>query len=111
MLGSNRFLAKRRRTAAGRPRGEVSDAVIRILRRDGPLTAREVADRLQLTGNIAKFTCSRLHARGEITVVDTVRVPGANKPVRRYDIAMSGVCQYSDAPSRLPAGFFAGRSS
>src|SRR5690625_3247573 len=86
MLGNDRFLARRSRPAVGRPRGEIAEAVLEVLRQHGPLTAREVAGRLQLTVNIAKFTCSRLHARGELTVADTVRVPRAKRRVRRYAV-------------------------
>ncbi len=84
MLGKDRFQAIRHRKPAGRPRGEVADAVVEIIESAGPLTARDIAHRLQLTVNVVKFTCSRLHARGDITVADTIRVTGSNRPVSRY---------------------------
>lgn len=108
MLGHDRFLAKRRRASVGRPRGEVSDAVIGVLHLHGPLTAREIAGQLQLSVNIAEFTCSRLHMRGELMIADTVRVPGANRPVRRYDVTAS---VRSARPQRLPDAFFTGRGT
>lgn len=111
MLGNDRFLAKRPRPAVGRPRGEIAEAVLEVLRKYGPLTAREVAGRLQLTINIAKFTCSRLHARGELTVADTVRVEGSRRPVRRYAVVSVSQGRARAHPRQLPAAFFSGRNT
>lgn len=81
---------------AGRPRGEIARALLAEIREHGPITTRELAARLQLTLNAAKFTCSRLLAAGEIEVADTVPQSWSNRPASRYvisQIAQSNVAQ------------------
>lgn len=111
MVGKDRFLATRTRPAVGRPRGEIAEAVLDVLHKHGPLTAREVAGRLQLTINIAEFTCSRLHARGELTVADTVRVQGSRRPVRRYAVVSGAQSPRSAYSQELPVAFFSRRDT
>lgn len=67
------------------------------------MTARELAARLQITVNVAKFTCSRLHARGEIGVACHVQVDGSNRPVSRYALV-----RHDRGAVQLPSAFFAG---
>lgn len=87
----------------GRPRGEIAVAVLRELTCAGPLTCRELATRLQVTVNVTKFTCTRLHARGEIVVSDRVWVDWSNRRVSRYAVANHGQRQ---AVIQLPPAFF-----
>lgn len=94
-------------TVVGRPRGEIATAVVRHLRRVGPLTAREIAEQLQLTVNVAKFTCSRLHGRGEITIDALVYVEGSNRRASRYAAVVHDA---GHDTARLPAAFFASLS-
>ena len=110
MLGKDRLREIKHRKCAGRPRGVVADAVVSLVESCGPMTAREIAHRLQLTINAAKFTCSRLHARGDLVVTDMVRIPGSNKPVSKYGFN-SGASMDSASGRVLPAAFFARRSA
>lgn len=80
-----------RRTRRGRPAGSlgpVSAQVLALLTAD-PLTAGQVAEELQLSVMVAKYTCSRLAAAGVIRVVRHVRIPGAHRPVSVYGASTS----------------------
>lgn len=76
-----------RRIGPGRPRGQVSREILVVLRRNGPMTARELALYLQLTVNVAEFTCSRLASSGDVEVVDRVNRAWSNRRVSLYGVA------------------------
>lgn len=77
---------KPRRKTRGRPLGPVARAVLDILC-DDSLTARQIGQLLCLSYPAARYTCSRLESCGLLRVVESVRVPGAHKPVARYACA------------------------
>ncbi len=88
----------------GRPLGEVAQTIMSHLRAEGPCTARELAEGLQLSMKVVWDTCNRLVANGEIQVIDRRRVPGVNKRVSVY-----GACSPAPAkagPAKLPTSFF-----
>lgn len=78
-----------RRTRRGRPAGSLGPVAARVLAllTADPLTAAQVAEELQLSVMVAKYTCSRLAAAGAIRVVRHVRIPGAHRPVSVYGAA------------------------
>lgn len=78
-----------RRTRRGRPAGSLGPVAARVLAllTVDPLTAVQVAEELQLSIVVAKYTCSRLAAAGAIRVVRHVRIPGAHRPVSVYAAA------------------------
>lgn len=73
----------------GRPLGPIAEAILELLAEKGPLTAREIADSLQLANGTAKVTCTRLEIRKKIRVVARVRLQGVNKPVSKYALVRS----------------------
>lgn len=76
----------RRPLGRGRPLGPVARAVLDLLH-DDRLTARQIGQLLCLSYSAARYTCSRLESSGLLKVVESVRVPGAHKPVARYTCA------------------------
>lgn len=75
-----------RRTKRGRPAGTLGPVAAQVLAilADAPMTAAQVAERLQLSTMIAKYTCSRLDAAGAIRVLGYLRVAGSHRPVSVY---------------------------
>lgn len=75
-----------RRTKRGRPEGSLGPVAAQVLAllKANPLTAGQVAEELQLSVMIAKYTCSRLASAGVIRVIRHVRIPGAHRPVSVY---------------------------
>jgi len=92
---------------AGRPMGVPAQAVLQLLLSEGPMTARTIGERLQLSIRIVWVTCSRLVARGEIEIVRRRQVEGVNKPVAVYAARRRTQCV--QGISRLPMAFFAER--
>jgi hypothetical protein len=68
----------------GRPLGEVAEAALSVLS-GYPLTARQLAFRLQCSIPVAKMTCQRLRTAGRLTVTGYVKVAGSNRPVALYE--------------------------
>lgn len=66
-----------------RPLGEISQAALDLLDRR-PLTAREIAMKLQVPERTVKDICYRLTSGGHARVVDQRRVPHARRPVAVY---------------------------
>lgn len=77
--------------------GLVARAMLLALQEE-PMTARELAARLQLSVDTAKRACSRLHAAEQLRVVERVGVDGACKPAARYGV--------SDDIPPSPSGLF-----
>ncbi len=69
----------------GRPLGEVAEAALLVLA-SYPLTARQLAFRLQCSIPVAKMTCQRLRTAGRLTVAGYVKVSGSNRPVALYEV-------------------------
>lgn len=97
-----------RRTRRGRPAGTLGPIAAQVLNAlaDVPMTAAQVALRLQLTPMAAKYTCSRLDAAGAIRVLGYVKVAGAHRPVSVY-----AVSQPADLAVPVPAWFTAGSTA
>lgn len=63
----------------GRPTGELNQALAAAAR-DKPGTVCELAARALVGQAVARYTASRMAARGELVAVGTVRRPGVGRP-------------------------------
>lgn len=66
-----------------RPMGDIARAALSIMR-EQPVTARDLALRLQVPERTIKDICYRLHSAGHARVVSTQRVRHARRPVALY---------------------------
>lgn len=82
-------------TSWGRPRGEVRQALVHALR-DGPAYPAQVATRAAVDVQVARRTLDNMCKWGEAQRLDTVPVPGSNRPARLYGLV--GHTAGADAP-------------
>lgn len=69
----------------GRPAGELNQALAAAAR-DKPGTVGELAARALVGQAVARYTASRMAARGELVPVGTVRRPGVGRPAVVYGV-------------------------
>lgn len=72
----------------GRPLGAMAEAILFELSKH-PMTAAQLMLSLKVTSKVVTYTCHRLLHRGQIRIVERVRVQGCNKPVNRYALVRS----------------------
>lgn len=65
-------------------RGSVGIAVLSVLRSDGPLAARELAQRIGASVCTVEWTVSRLRSAGLLQIACLRRFPRARRPLAVY---------------------------
>lgn len=68
----------------GRPLGEVAETALSMLL-ETPLTARQLALRMQCSIPVAEVTCHRLRKAGKLIITGRIKVAGSNRPVALYE--------------------------
>jgi predicted ArsR family transcriptional regulator len=72
-----------------RPVGEAHVLILQHIERAGPVTARELANGLQLSVRASTRYLHYLAATGRIEVVGRVRVPHMTRPAMRYQVRVA----------------------
>lgn len=72
--------------ARGRPAGLTRQALRQVFAESGgqPMTWRALAQRAQVGYAAARYLADHMARAGELTVLESIRQPGVNRPVRLY---------------------------
>jgi len=64
--------------------GPVALAILQVVRSEGPMAVRDLAQRIGAPARTVEFTCSRLKVAGTLQVACLRRLPRARKPLALY---------------------------